>query len=121
MSATIFQRAAHRSHPAYWAFVVHRVSGVALALFLPLHFLTLGLALNGAAALDGALAWTSQPLVKLGEWLVVSALALHMMGGLRLLFVELLAWSDQQRNWIAVTSGIGIAVGLLFAFNALGM
>ena len=25
-----------RNHPAYWAFVVHRVSGVVLALFLPL-------------------------------------------------------------------------------------
>ena len=31
-----------RSHPAYWAFIVHRVSGVALALFLPLHFWALG-------------------------------------------------------------------------------
>ena len=27
-----------RGHPAYWAFLVHRVSGVALALFLPAHF-----------------------------------------------------------------------------------
>ena len=34
-----------RKHPAYWAFVVHRVSGVALALFLPLHFWALAEAL----------------------------------------------------------------------------
>ena len=27
-----------RQHPAYWAFLVHRISGVALALFLPIHF-----------------------------------------------------------------------------------
>ncbi|MDH4294398.1 MAG: succinate dehydrogenase, partial [Betaproteobacteria bacterium] len=27
-----------RNHPAYWAFIVHRVSGVLLTLFLPLHF-----------------------------------------------------------------------------------
>ena len=27
-----------RNHPAYWAFVVHRASGVLLALFPPLHF-----------------------------------------------------------------------------------
>ncbi|HTP95799.1 MAG TPA: succinate dehydrogenase, partial [Burkholderiales bacterium] len=44
-----------RNHPAYWAFVVHRVSGVALAAFLPLHFWALGQALSGAAALDGFL------------------------------------------------------------------
>ena len=29
-----------RNHPAWWAFLVHRISGLALALFLPLHFLT---------------------------------------------------------------------------------
>ena len=25
-----------RNHPAYWAFIVHRASGLLLALFLPL-------------------------------------------------------------------------------------
>ena len=35
---------------------VHRVSGVLLACFLPLHFLLLGSALDGAAKLDTALA-----------------------------------------------------------------
>jgi fumarate reductase subunit D len=27
-----------RNHPGYWAFLVHRVSGVLLALYLPAHF-----------------------------------------------------------------------------------
>ena len=26
-----------RNHPAYWAFIVHRTSGVLLSLFLPLN------------------------------------------------------------------------------------
>ena len=36
----------HRNHAGYGAFVAHRVSGVLLALFLPAHFLVLGLALS---------------------------------------------------------------------------
>ena len=36
-----------RNHPAWWAFLVHRLSGIALALFLPLHFWALGQALAG--------------------------------------------------------------------------
>ena len=44
-----------RSHPAWWAFALHRLSGVLLALFLPAHFWSLGHALEGAAALDGVL------------------------------------------------------------------
>ena len=56
-----------RNHPAYWAFVVHRVSGVLLTLFLPLHFWALSQALAGEARFDTFLRWTEQPLVKAGE------------------------------------------------------
>ncbi|MCH6588292.1 MAG: hypothetical protein IH805_08275, partial [Proteobacteria bacterium] len=59
---------AARRHPGYAAFLAHRVSGVLLAIFLPAHFLVLGLALEDAAALDGFLRWTEAPLVKLAEW-----------------------------------------------------
>ena len=34
------------------AALLHRVSGVALAIFLPMHFLALGTSLHGADALD---------------------------------------------------------------------
>ena len=47
--------------------MVHRISGLALACFLPLHFLALGLAIDGEARLDGFLKWTANPLVKLAE------------------------------------------------------
>ena len=44
---------ASRLSVSYLAFVMHRLSGLALALFLPLHFLVLGLAIEGEARLDG--------------------------------------------------------------------
>ena len=47
-----------RAHPAYWAFLMHRLSGLALAAFLPLHFWALGRALQGAAALEEFLRFT---------------------------------------------------------------
>ena len=40
-----------RAHPGFSLAMAHRLSGLALAAFLPLHFLTLGSALQGAAAL----------------------------------------------------------------------
>jgi len=61
-----------RAHPAWWAFLVHRVSGLALAVFLPLHFLALGSALNGEASLDGFLRFADRPLFKFGEWGLVA-------------------------------------------------
>jgi len=56
-----------RNHPAYWAFIVHRVSGLLLTFFLPLHFWALGQAFHGAAGLDRFLEWTQNPLVKFAE------------------------------------------------------
>ena len=104
-----------RMHPAYWAFVVHRVSGLALALFLPLHFIALGLALNGEAALDGFLRFADRPLFKLGEWGLVVLLAVHAMGGARLLLIEFAPWSGPRKNLIAAAVGGALVVGLAFA------
>jgi fumarate reductase subunit D len=100
-----------RQHASYWAFVVHRVSGLALAAFLPVHFWTLGRAL----ALEDFIAWTQQPLVKLGEWLVVVALAAHLGGGLRVLALEFLPWRDWQKSLAAATAALALGVGLAFA------
>ncbi len=106
-----------RSHPGYWAFLVHRLSGLCLALFLPLHFLVLGTAIRGAAALDGALAWTDNPLVKLAEIGLVVLLAAHLTGGLRLLAIEFLPWSARQQTWMALGAGVSAAAGLAMLFN----
>lgn len=108
-----------RHHPAYLAFVVHRVSGLALALFLPLHFWALSRAVGGEAALEGFLRWTDQPLVKVAEWILVLLLAAHAGGGLRLLALEFLPWRDWQQSLLAAAAAFSIAVGLAFALALL--
>ena len=106
---------AGRNHAAYWAFLVHRISGIALALFLPMHFWLLATALDGEAALQEKLAWTEQPLVVAGEWLLVMALAAHLAGGLRVLALEFLPWRDWQKTLAAIAAGFALAAGLVFA------
>jgi fumarate reductase subunit D len=108
----------NRDHPSYWAFLVHRVSGLALALFLPLHFLALGRALAGEAALDDFLRWTERPLLKASEVVLVFLLAAHLAGGLRLLLVEFSGWRRRaQESWIAVAAGVALFCALAFALN----
>ena len=89
-------------HSGYWAFLVHRISGVGLALFLPCHFWVLGLALNSPDQLNGFLRWSEQPLVKLAETLLVVLLAVHLTGGLRLLVLELFSYNERQKVLISV-------------------
>lgn len=104
-----------RNHPAYWAFLVHRLSGLALAAFLPVHFLVLGQALRGAAGLEAALRWTEAPVVKLVEVALVILLAAHLTGGARLLALEFLPWRDWQKSLAAFAAGAALAFGLAFA------
>ncbi len=106
-----------RRHPAYWGFILHRVSGVALALFLPLHFWALGQAIQGAAALEGFLRATDQPLFKAAEWGLVVLLALHLAGGLRVLALEFLGWRHRQKDLVAAGIGFAFGAGLMFLLH----
>jgi fumarate reductase subunit D len=94
-----------------WVALVHRVSGIALALFLPAHFWVLGQGL----AMDKILKWTEQPLVKAAEWSLVVLLAAHLGGGLRVLALEFLPWRDWQKSLAAAAAALTLAWGLAFA------
>jgi fumarate reductase subunit D len=106
-----------RKHSGYWAFLAHRLSGLGLALFLPLHFLALGTAIQGAAKLNSFLEWTENPIAKFAEIILVILLSAHLTGGLRLLALEFLPWSERQKTWISIGAGISLAAGLAMLFN----
>jgi fumarate reductase subunit D len=108
----------HRNHPLWYAFLLHRISGLLLALFLPLHFYVLGLAFEGASALDGFLAITAHPLAKTAECALVFLLALHLLGGLRLMALEFLPWRNWQKSLAATAAGVSFAIACLFLLNA---
>ena len=98
--------------------LIHRVSGIALAAFLPLHFWALGQALEGEARLESFLRWSEQPLVKASEWAIVLLLAAHLTGGVRILMIEFLAWRSWQKTLAALAAASALAIGLLFVLSS---
>jgi fumarate reductase subunit D len=113
------QRVGAHRHSALWiAAMVHRISGLALACFLPLHFLALGLAIDGAARLDGFLAWTSNPVVKLAETALVFLLAVHMLGGIRVLVIENLPWREGQKQLFTAALTAATLAAIIFLVRA---
>jgi fumarate reductase subunit D len=109
-------RASHKQR-GFLAAMIHRLSGIALAVFLPVHFLALASALNGADALDAFLAVTRQPLVAFAEFGIVVALSVHMTLGLRVLAIEFFNFREQTLVPLAVCVAAVVAVGLLFILN----
>jgi fumarate reductase subunit D len=104
-----------KRHVGTWAAVAHRLSGILLVFFLPVHFYALGSTLESAAAFDALLVWTQQPLVKFAEWGIVLLLAAHLGGGLRVLALEFLPWRGWHKSLAAVAAAAALAIGLAFA------
>jgi fumarate reductase subunit D len=94
--------------------MVHRLSGVALAIFLPIHFFVLGLSFHGGAKLDSFLRWSDQPLVKLAEGGLVFLLTVHLLGGLRVLVIENFDWRDGQKQLATLAAAISAVVAFVF-------
>lgn len=117
MSRTSPLRRAH-ARPGFVAAIVHRLSGIALTLFLPLHFLALGTAVAGADRLESFLALTENPVVKALEWGLVIALSVHLACGLRVLVIEFLPAREKTAVTVAACFAAALASGLLFLLSA---
>jgi len=108
----------HRRDALWIAALLHRLSGLALAGFLPLHFLALALALKSEVALDGFLKWTANPAVKLAEAGLVFLLTLHVLGGIRILLVENLPAFGGQKQLAAVALVAASLAAVVFLVRA---
>lgn len=109
----------YRNHTLWAAFLLHRISGVALALFLPLHFWVLSYALNQPEKLNSFLSWTDMGIVKVAEFGLVFLLAAHMFGGLRLLALEFLPWTSGQKTAAAGAVAASTLVAGVFLMRAI--
>lgn len=110
-------------HPGYAAALAHRISGLLLVLFLPVHFLLLGTALQGRAEFARYLAYTDNPLVKIAEWGLVMLLSLHLFFGLRVLLIELTKYPDHRRRLSAgIIPGLAAStlIGIVFLCHVFG-
>jgi len=109
----------HRNQPLWYAFILHRLSGLALAIFLPVHLYILGLALTDPQQLDSMLHWTEEPLVKFAEFGLVFLLAVHLFGGLRLLALEFLPWQPGQKTFAAIAAALAFFIACVFLLRAI--
>jgi fumarate reductase subunit D len=107
-----------KSHLSYFAYACHRFSGLLLACFIPLHFLMLSQSLRGASGFERYLELTDFWVFKFGEWALVILLAIHLVGGIRLIMIEFGPWRGLRKAWTQVAILSGIACGLLFLYLA---
>jgi fumarate reductase subunit D len=105
--------------PGFLAAMLHRLSGIALAIFLPVHLVALGTALGGADSFQSFLGVTHSTFVRVAEWGLVTALGMHMALGIRVLAIEFLAVRERGAIVVSACVACSVTVGLLFLLNGI--
>ncbi len=78
----------YRGPPSQWAWLLHRVSGVAVALFLYLHILDTALVGFGPSVYNTVTGIYHRPAIRILEVLLVGAVLYHGGNGLRLIAID---------------------------------
>jgi succinate dehydrogenase / fumarate reductase cytochrome b subunit len=67
-----------------WAFILNRITALGLTLYLLLHLFMLGKLAQGPQAYDSFVLLAKNPIIKIGEFLVVAAAFIHGANGIRI-------------------------------------
>ena len=85
----------YRGREGMWSWVLHRITGVAIFFFLLVHVLDTALIRVSPEAYDAVLGTYKNPIMGIGEVVLVAAIAFHAYNGLRIIIVDF--WSQGAR------------------------
>mgnify|MGYP006268975661 CR=1 FL=1 len=97
----------YRGREGMWSWVAHRITGVAVYLFLLVHVLDTALVRVDANVYDAVIASYKTPIINLLEVGLVAAVLFHALNGIRVILVDF--WSKGPRYqkamlWIVLAS-----------------
>jgi succinate dehydrogenase / fumarate reductase cytochrome b subunit len=79
---------------AYW---VHRITGIGLAVYLLMHLYVLSSAISGPESFSSRMGRVQSPLFAAMELLLLAGVFLHMLNGLRITLSDFFAWSRYHK------------------------
>ncbi len=97
-----------------WAFALNRITAIGLTFYLFLHLLILGKLAQGPDSYDQFLALTENPIVKFGEWLVVAAVFLHGLNGIRIILTSFGVGVTRQKQLFYGFMVLAVLIILIF-------
>lgn len=123
----------YRIHLGTGAFLLHRLSGLGLILYLLLHIWVIHHLINGKESFDSTMQFFNNPLFKFLEIGLVGVILYHLWNGLRLTAIDLGIRVERQKGlfgaavvlWLASWGVVAYAMltkfgGLLSAVARLG-
>lgn len=99
----------YRLRTGMFAWILHRLTGLGLVAYLILHVWGLR-ALTDPEAFNALIAEYHSPIFKLGEFLLLIGVAYHALNGLRIVLIDFLGWSPQQKRLFFTLGIVALAV-----------
>jgi succinate dehydrogenase / fumarate reductase, cytochrome b subunit len=78
----------YRKHTGSWAWILHRLTGLGLTIYIMIHIIALTGLLKGEGAFNEEMAMFKSPLFLFGEWLLGSLVMFHSLNGVRIVLVD---------------------------------
>lgn len=100
-----------------WAFALNRLTALALTFYLFLHLAVLRKLTQGPQAYDEFVAFAQSPWIKAGEVVLIAAVVLHGLNGLRLTLLSFGLGLRQQKFWFVLVLIATAFVSFLFAIR----
>jgi len=100
-----------------WAFILNRLTALALTFYLGLHLLVLNKLTQGAHAYNDFVTFAQTPLIKVSEIILIAAVVLHGLNGLRLTLLAFGVGLRWQRILFIIVAAATILASALFAIH----
>ncbi len=91
------------------AWILHRLTGLGLVVYIMLHVWGLK-ALSNREAYNELIAGYHAPIFKIAEFGLWVAVVYHMMNGLRIVLGDFLGWKPDQKRLFVVLGAVGLAM-----------
>jgi len=114
---TLTEALRYRGGIGQWSWILHRVSGLGVVLFLTLHVIDTSWAVFYPGLYEEAIAAYQSPLFTLGEFALVACVVYHAYNGIRIVIFDFQPrwWKHQQRAAFAVLGLTAVTLVPVFA------
>ncbi|MDE0547367.1 succinate dehydrogenase, cytochrome b556 subunit [Microbacterium sp. C7(2022)] len=112
----------YRGNEGMWSWVLHRITGIAIFFFLLVHVLDTALIRVSPEAYNAVMSSYKNPVMGIGEVVLVGAVAYHAYNGLRIIAVDAWTWATrhQRQLWWGVL-GLWLATMIPFSVRHLSI
>jgi succinate dehydrogenase / fumarate reductase, cytochrome b subunit len=98
----------YKKHTGSWAWILHRLTGLGLTLYLYVHIVALTGLLRGEAAFNEEMAFFRTPVFIFFEWALGALVMFHALNGVRIALVDLGNGARYHKQVLAFVYVLGI-------------